>query len=374
MREGEHQRAFLWVLLLFCWLAPASLLAQDASQNGNGQQEPKRFEWSSYFQLRYTGIEDAPDWYALRRFKVILRGHPKPHVEYFVQGIFKDGDHSSTDGRAYLQEAWIKFTGWKYGHLTVGQLKPPFSLERLTADYQIDTVDRAQVTDHLVPDGQLGGSFARDRGAQLDAWLASQRLYYAAGIFDGNGANNPWRGNSPLVVGRIEGVLHRSPAKSSRKDRVALGGAFSTRRDHAQNFADQLPGTAALGYTRFAGRDTHFNLEAAADFSPLSFRSEYFYAWYIPNQAALVEVRASGFYVQGAYSFCRRYQAVAKYETFDAHRAVVDAHDLRWTTVGLNWRIHGDRLRLGADYVIKREIRRQVPNNALLVQFQLFLH
>lgn len=374
MRTTGHCARLRLAGILLGLLCATSLSAQDAVQSASGQQAPKRIDWNSYFQLRYTGIEDAPDGYSLRRFKLIFRGRLQPDVEYFVQGIFKDGNHSSTDGRAYLQEAWIKYSGWKYANLTLGQFKPPFSLERFTPDYKLETIDRAQATDHLVPDGQLGGSYSRDRGAQLDAWLVSRRLYYAVGIFDGNGANNPWHGNSPLLVGQVRGVLYRSPAKRSRKDQISLGGAFSTRHDHSQDFSSTLPGTSALGYSQFAGRDTHFNIEASANFSPFSLRSEYFYARYEPSRAMLVAVHASGFYVQGGYDFSRHYQAVAKYETLNPNRAVVDSHDMRWTTLGFNWRIQGDRLRVGADYVIKRELRQQVPNNALLLQFQMFLH
>ncbi len=370
--RARRRSGALFAGLLFCLLLPVSLPAQDASTNPAAA--PKRFEWITYFQLRYTDLENTSSFFSLRRYKLILRGQLRPHLEYFVQGIFKEGNHTRTDGRAYVQEAWIRYTGWKYAHLTVGQLKPPFSLERLTPDYQLASLDRAQVTDRLIPDGQLGGSYSRDRGVQLDAWFTARRLYYAAGVFDGNAANNPFRGNSPLVVGQLEGVLYRSPAKSKRHDLVSVGGAFSTRHDHAQNFADQLPGTAALGYAHFAGRDTHYNLQARADFSPFSLRGEYFYARYLPQPATLREVRASGFYVQGTYNFLRKYEAVAKYETFNPDRAVADSHDLRWTTLGLNWRIAGDHLRLGANYVIKRELTRQIPNNALEAQLQVFLH
>ena len=119
----------------------------------------------------------------------MLRGSLKPHVQYYIQGIFKEGNGSNTDGSPYLQEAWIKYTGWEYGHLTVGQFKPPFGMERFTSDWKLATLDRPQATDHLIPNGQLGNSFGRDYGAQLDAWLVMKRLHYAAAVFTGNGAN-----------------------------------------------------------------------------------------------------------------------------------------------------------------------------------------
>ena len=372
--NATNRHCFFLSILLLCFLLPVSLSAQEHAEYPNGGPKPKLFEWSSYFQLRYTGIEDGEDLYALRRFKLVLRGSLKPHLQYYVQGIFKDGNESGTDGSPYLQEAWIKYTAWKYGHLTIGQFKPPFGMERFTPDWKLDTIDRSQVTDHLVPNGYLGDSFDRDYGVQIDSWLASKRWNYAAAIFSGNGANNSFRGNGPLITGRVVGVLYDSPPHSGKQGRITLGGAVSTRKDHDQDFAAALPGTAALGYAQFSGRDTRANLQASADFSPVSFRSEYFYAWFDPNRAPLVEVRASGFYVQGAVGFCHKFQGVAKYEGFNPDRAVRNKYDLRWTTLGLNWFIRQDRIRLGADYVFKQEAVDRFPNNAVLVQFQYFLH
>ena len=360
--------------LLICLLLPYSLSGQEHATDPDGGSRQKRFEWSSYLQLRYTGIDDGADLYALRRFKVILSGRVKPHVEYRFQGIFKDGNHSNTDGRPYVQEAWVKYTAWKHAHLTMGQFKPPFGMERLTPDWQLATLDRSIATDHLVPDGQLGGSFARDRGLQLDAWLAANRLYYAAAVFDGNGANVRFRGNGPLVVGRLVGVLYKAPSQGSRQDRITLGGAVLTRNDHQQDFTQTLPGTADLGYAQFSGRDTRLNLEASADFDPVNVRSEYFYAWFNPDRAPLPEVQASGFYVQSGVRFWRTLQGVAKYEGFDPNRAVRNRNGLRWTTLGLNWFIRENRIRLGANYIFKQEAQNGFPNNGLLVQFQFFLH
>ncbi len=374
MKAAHRYPFFVIKALLLCLLLPAFLPGQEQPETPNGEPKPKLFEWSSYLQLRYTGVEDGEDLYALRRFKVMLRGSLKPHLEYYVQGIFKDGNESNTDGRPYLQEAWIKYTAWKYGHVTIGQFKPPFGMERFTEDWKLDTLDRSQATDHLIPDGQLGDSFARDRGLQLDAWLAANRLYYAAAVFDGNGANMSFRGNGPLVTARLVGVLYQATSHSTRQDRVTLGGAVSTRNDHNQDFTAALPGTATLGYAQFSGRDTRLNLETSADFSPLSLSGEYFYAWFNPNRSPLVEVRASGFYVQGALRFWRKFQGVAKYEGFNPDHAVRNQYDERWTTLGLNWFIRQNRIRLGTDYVFKREARDSFPNNALLVQFQFFLH
>jgi hypothetical protein len=215
---------------------PRAFVAAELSP---ARSTPKKFDWSAYLQVRYTGIEQAEDLYALRHFKLMFFGQLTPHVEYYVQGIFKDGNKSDTDGRPYLQEGWIRFTHWQYAHITIGQFKPPFGLERFTPDAEIFTPDRALATDHLIPNGALAESFARDRSLQVDAWFADQRFYYDVGVFDGNGANEKLRGNGPLLAGRAVGVLHQSAKDAPRFVRFALGGAFSTL-DLTRTAADWL--------------------------------------------------------------------------------------------------------------------------------------
>jgi phosphate-selective porin len=354
--------------------AVAANARQPRPSDPPARRNLKKFDFSSYFQLRYTAKEDSPDLYALRRFKLIFRGNLTPHFQYYAQGIFLDGNRTPIDGRAYLQEAWVRYTGWKHAHVTIGQFKPPFGMERFTPDWELFTLERSQATGRLVPDGALGDSFSRDYGVQLDGWFDRNRSYYAMGVFAGNGANMAFRGNGPLVAGHIERVLYQAPTSSSRPAGVLVGAAVSTRQDHDQNFATALTGTAALGYTHFSGRDTRLNLDASADYGPASFSGEYFYAWFEPNRAPLPEVHADGYYAQAAWRFLRVLQAVGKYEAFQPNRGSPNSDNLHWTTLGLNWYIRENRIRLSGDYIFKRGAPATSPQNALLVQFQFFLH
>lgn len=375
MLSGKYQHVRILTVAVCGLLLAVSLSAQQRQPSATpAKQNQKKFAFTSYLQLRYTGNENAPDLYALRRFKLIFDGHLTPHFQYYVQGIFKDGNRSSTDGRAYLQEARVKYTGWKYAHVTIGQFKPPVGMERFTPDWEILTLQRSQATNRLVPDGRLGASFTRDYGAQLDSWFEGNRSYYAVGVFAGNGANEPFRGNGPLVAGRFEQVLYRAPKGSLRPADVFLGAAASTRHDHDQDFASALTGTSALGYTHFSGRDTRLDLYASADYGPASFRAEYLYGWFEPNRAPLPEVQADGYYTQAAWRFLRVLQAVGEYEAFDPDRGSPGSDKLHWTTVGLNWYIRKNLVRLSSDYVFKRGAPATKPNNALLLQFQFFLH
>ncbi len=375
MQRAPRRHIQLLALLICGLLLPIPLSGQRRQVPvPSANQGPRKFEFSSFIQLRFVGNENSPNLFALRRFKLVFHGDLTPHVQYYAQGIFLDGNRTNLDGHATLQEAWVRLTHWKHAHLTVGQFTPPFSMERLAPSWELFTLERSQATGRLVPDGGIGNSFARDRGIQVDGWLDHQRSYYAVGVFDGNGANQAFRGNGPLVVGRVERVLFQAPKSSARPARVSLGGAVSSRRDHNQNFATALPGTAPLGYKQFSGSDTRLNLEASADYGPASFRGEYFYAWFEPNRAPLPEVRADGYYTQVAWHFLPVLQGVAQYEAFNSDRGTPNSDSLHWTTLGLNWYLRDNRVRLSSNYVFKRGTPATSPNNALVIQFQLFLH
>lgn len=112
MARKCHRRRVQLAGLLLLVLLPVSLDAQQSSAVlPAAESRPKKLDWSAYLQVRYTGIEQAEDLYALRRFKLMFFGQLTPHVEYYAQGMFKDGNRSDTDGRPYLQEGWTKTFG-----------------------------------------------------------------------------------------------------------------------------------------------------------------------------------------------------------------------------------------------------------------------
>jgi phosphate-selective porin len=126
----------------------------------NGQMFPpplrettQPFAWSGYVQVRYTTLHDRDDMLGLRRFKLMVGGLVSPRLQWYAQGLFKDGNESPTDGRAYFQEGWLRFTGSPAVNISIGQFKPPFGLERFTPDFEILTIDRSAVIDALSPDG-----------------------------------------------------------------------------------------------------------------------------------------------------------------------------------------------------------------------------
>lgn len=369
---------FLVAVLWAFWSGNAIVWGQTSSA---GREDPyfnrspsRKIDWSLYAQVRYTGLEGTEDIYALRRLKLMIGGRVSEGVRYYVQGIFKEGNKSHTDGRAYLQEAWVEFTRWKHARIRLGQFKPPFGMERFTSDARIYTIDRSQATDHLIPNGGLGKSFTRDRGLQLAGRAMDGRLAYAWGVFDGRGANHRFHGIGPLIATRITYEVIRHRQLAGRPLTVHLGGALATRRARDVDFRGCCPDRRSLELRHFRGRDTRFGLELAGDWGGTSLRAEYLQAHLDFRQPAERDFTASGYYVQVGQFLTSRIQAVIKFEQFDPNRLVLNNKDLRWTTVGVNYYIKGDRVKVMADYVFRRERAMAVPNDAFMIQFQFFVH
>jgi len=322
---------------------------------------------STYYQVRLTVPQGQASYLSLRRLKLFAQGRLGEKVTYYVQGIYKLGNRSATDGRPYLQEARVSCPCCS-GKLTLGQFKPPFGLERFTPDYRLETIDRARVTESLVPTGKLnrGKTFVRDLGVQWET-DPSAPLRLAVGVFTGYGANSRVVRVCPLCAARLLWTAHEEGER-----RITLGASFCTRNAPDIDFSRALPGTGALGYDHFCGSDRRWGVQAAADWRKTHLCGEYLCGEFRPRKAGMRAVRASGYYVQASREVGRRVRLVVKHEMFDPDGAVRNRHDARWTTVGVNWRLSGEGERLQVNYVFRREAGAPVADDALLVQYQRF--
>jgi len=370
-------------MLMGVWIlvtnpALASHVANDGlpqRPRGEPPQNLKLFDWHSYVQVRYTHTEVPDDRLALRRFKINAGGHLTPQFHYFVQALYKNGNDSPTDDRPSIQEAWLAYEWLPAARLTVGQFKPPFGMERFTSDARIATIDRSQATDHLVPNGKLGNSFTRDRGIQLDGWIRQRRMYYAIGLFEGEGANTKFQKMQPLLATRLAyRLLDREPLAGHPLN-VHLGGAFAIRWADGLDLSRCCPGNPQSQFLQsFDGQDSRLNMEFAADWGRTSLRSEYFYARFDFRKARNPDFSADGWYVQLAQLvFGETVQAVVKWEGFNPNRSVSDKHGIVWTTIGLTYFLDGHRAKIMANYVFKKEETNSFHNDAIMLQLQYFL-
>lgn len=332
-----------------------------------------KIRWSSYVQVRYSAIESAEDLVALRRFKLMVGGNLTPRIQWYAQGLYKDGNNSPTDGQAYFQEAWLRFAFRKRVQLVIGQFKPAFGRERFTPDFEIYTMDRSLVTDALTPDGPYIDSFYRDRGVQFDGELGGG-FRYAAGVFDGRGANHAFRGVGPMLVSQILNRPLRERPLLGRPLTVQLGLATGFRRGADLPFRCCCELKADDGIEHFRGADRRWGTELSADWGRLAVRSEYMRARLNFADGAGTDFSSSGWYLQGAWNVARRWQVAAKYEEFDPDQRLRNSQDVRQTTLGLNYYLRQNRTKVMVAYVCRREGEKATPNNVFQVQLQMFLH
>lgn len=369
------------VAFLMLWVGHARVVKASHVLNDGLPEKPvpdqsvklKAFDWHLYSQIRYTYTEDEEERLALRRLKLNMGGNITDHVQYFIQGLYKNGNGSPTDNHPSVQDAWGAYEFLPSLRFMVGQFKPPFGMERFTSDARIYTIDRSQATDHLVPNGKLDDSFTRDRGFQLDGWNKQGRLYYAVGVFEGEGANTKIRNVQPLLTARlVYQLFDQRPVLRQPMD-IYAGSAFSNRWANDLDLSGCCPGPQSRALQSFSGQDTRLNAGCAVDWGNSSLRAEYFYARFDFRNSTTPDFSADGWYVQIArYVFDKHIQAVAKFEGFDPNRSVEDKNGVFITTLGLNFFMNRDRAKVMVDYLFRQEETDSFSNNALLIQFQLF--
>lgn len=351
-------------------LSLASLCALAVAGSGLGlaaRADGRGPTITSYYQLRLTDPTNGDTYGSIRRLKMMVQGQLDKRTRYYGQVLYKANNRSRTDGQPYLQElrVWRRLGRTR---ITVGQIKPPFGWERFTPDTELVLIDRAQVTNRLVPDGNLGRAFARDRGLQWDWSLGSGT--YSLGLFDGAGANNDPHGLGPLVAARA--VYDRRPGSRGRSLGAHAEAAVSWRYARDLDFTSQVPGSESFGYDHFTGHDWRVDLAAGLQGPRWEARAEYLRADYRPLGSALPEVAADGYYAQASYLLTTKLELAVKHEVYDPGGEVASRHHVHQTGFGLNFYIRGNREKLQINYLAAGADADPQPGDAWACQYQRF--
>jgi phosphate-selective porin OprO and OprP len=154
-------------------------------------------------QVRST-IVDNPDEVtdsseiSIRRARLVFQGNASgPSVTYYLQLSFSNLDNEA-DVRLPLRDAYITWSPSRDIIVRVGQMKVPFSRQRLTSSSALQMVDRSIVVSELNLDRDVGVQvFSRDL-------LGVGKLGYSLGLFGGEGRNRLGRAIGFLYTARIE--------------------------------------------------------------------------------------------------------------------------------------------------------------------------
>lgn len=132
-----------------------------------------RIAASFHLDLRtFGGDSVAPTSFDIRRARIDLRGRLKGWMTYRLQ--------AALENEPYIRNAWVDLELADPLHLTIGQMKVPFSTSWMTFDNQVNFVERATAAP-VYP--------FFDRGIMAWGRVAGDRLTYQLGAYTGAGVD-----------------------------------------------------------------------------------------------------------------------------------------------------------------------------------------
>lgn len=208
-----------------------------------------------------NGDRAAPDTtFLVRRMRLVFQGHvlKKTWRYYFQLGL------STRDMEADLlvpvRDAYVEWLELRDLSVRAGQMKVPFSRERVVSSSALELVDRSNVNAEL--------SLDRDAGVVLfskDFLGTGKRLRYSAGVFGGDGRNRTADRAGLLWVGRVEALplgdfddYVGADLEHAEKPRVAIGfaTAYNQSTVRARSTLSDTFTTGTVDY-RHATADIH---------------------------------------------------------------------------------------------------------------------
>jgi phosphate-selective porin OprO and OprP len=293
------------------------------------QGKAPKLSVGGFFQAN-SEFGDAPDSrfspvdrIMLRRARLGAKGMFAEQFDFTFQSDFGNNSIGGVSGyRAQLTDCFVVWNRYPAANISLGQFKTPYGYEQLVADPKNITVERS------LPNDQL--TLSRQLGAMVSGSFFKNSLGYSAGMFNGNGANNGSNDNDQfLYVGRLTSMII-----TTDRSRVGVGvGGFSTRDT----------GT-------FMGRRTGLGIDAQAGYGAYDVQAELLRTNFDRDVGA--DYTANGWSVLGACMFVpKKLQGIVRYETYDPNRSVAANHSNLWT-VGFNYFIKGDDLKLSVNYLI----------------------
>lgn len=308
------------------------------------------------------GLNEKKDRFRLRRARINLTGEFAEQFDFKIEGDFENGDGISSSRTAFSgTDIFINWHQFPEAQIKVGQWKAPFGLEQLTPDPSLFTIERSLPTGAITPERQIGVQlwgkpFTNIWPEQTDL------LTYYAGIFNGNGRNTTINDNNNfMAVGRLELMPFKGKIFGQDSSLKLGGDVLNSRDDKGTNISQTLnllvnkDGSLSPYVLPGADERTAWSADAWFTVGPFDLIGEYLaedvdgrtVAGHAPGFA---NFDPSGWYVQGSYFIIpKKLQAVVKWESLEPDQ--VDDDNIHSITGGLNYYIHGDSIKVMADYV-----------------------
>ena len=334
-------------------------------------------------QVRSTFVGETDDEYddtleiGIRRMRLVFQGNAMgPALTYYVQLAFSNLD-TEPDLRLPLRDAYVTWAPGRGVNLRVGQMKVPFSRQRVVSSSALQMPDRSIVITEL--------SLDRDVGLQMfSRSLLGGKMGYAVGIFGGEGRNRVARAAGALYTARleawpfgqfddyVEGDVQRSQAW-----RVAFGGGVgynhNTNRPRSTTGTPYPAGDFDYGH---AGADILVKKSGWSITSEIMYRdADRDTSAIVMNGGLSVIHSRSGWggFVQGGKMITDRIELTARYgrlqPSAETDPTFFDARELGG---GFSYYIRRHDLKIQADYFAVTDTATGRGVHQARGQFQLF--
>ncbi len=325
-----------------------------------------------------TGADDVPATaeVLVRRARLVLSGNAAgPTFTYYVQLSFANLDNEA-DLRLPLRDAYVTWSSARDFNVRVGQMKVPFSRQRVVSSSALQMVDRSIVVSELNLD--------RDVGIQVFSknLLGVGRLGYAVGLFGGEGRNRLGRAAGLLYTARLEawplGAFDDYvEADLQRLDQVRV--ALGVSAGYNQN-TNRPRSTIGTPYPAGDVDYRHAAADVTVKWRGWSLASEVMHR----RAAAGTTSRAGdnlqlparsgwGAYLQGGKMVAARWEVTGRISHLGpAADADVTFTRAREVAAGVSYYLHGHDLKVQGDYVRVREPAFGRTTQQARAQLQLF--
>jgi len=295
--------------------------------------------------------------FQIRRAKIIVSGTPYENINYRLE--------VNVARAPKLDDAYIEFDRLPYIVARVGQFKVPFSLEMITLDSEILSIERSEVVNQIAPD--------RDAGIMLSGKLVNEILSYNIGVFNGRRADD-------LHAYKVGSYADSAQNKYNDNDLFMAAGRLVVKPVE----------WISVGVNALSSKDGHDDPTSITVRWPV-YRNAYGVDLHVKNHRSgstlqgeylrqdadgiisrNITTTSDGFYLLiGHFFIPERLEGMIKYEEYHADKDVVDRDNVVWTTVGLNFYLDGHDAKLMTNYTLKDEKQSSYPNNSFLAQLQL---
>lgn len=301
------------------------------SANGNF-----KMKIDTRLQFRFTHEDsdffDTDNSFRVRRAKLKFEGTVYEFWKYKFQMNFARSAFPDVIDNL-LEDAYVQYTKWHWTQPWVGQGKVPFGLQFMTSSGKQQFVDRSIAT------ARYGGR--RQIGTALVGNSKSKKFEYQAGIYNGNGLNQPADDNDDLqTVARVAWM----PFGYMKMEESSLNYPDSSKLLIGVAYLDNSLGTIGAGdLVEF----TRYNVELSYKIKGFNAVGEFFSE--DATELGMPETTSEGWYVQAGYLFPGRHFEIAlRQSEIDGDDILLE--DLTETGIAFNYYIKKHKYKVQVDF------------------------